>query len=302
MEIKVIPTFYGNMNIFGYNFNDEQISESKIFIDNNTQEMNYTKQISLSYNQEHTIKILLEGNLEDASYMFYSRKYMKIKFYKNFNDTKRRLFDKSNIKNMNSMFYLANNIEIDVSFFNMANVIDMGSMFAYSSNANLYNLSSMKTNSVKNMSQMFRESDFILSDLSFLNTSSVIDMSYMFYGIKDKNLDLSNINTQSVRNMSYMFSQCSQITYLDLSKFNMENVLDISSIFEQSNNLRNITFWKLGINLITNMSNLFNNLIIEYLDLSTVNTTGVKDMTRMFYWNYNLKSINFGNFDTSKVV
>ena len=46
MEIKLIPTFYGNINIFGYNFNDEQISESKMFVDNNTQEMNYSKQIS----------------------------------------------------------------------------------------------------------------------------------------------------------------------------------------------------------------------------------------------------------------
>ena len=104
MEIKLIPTFYGNINIFGYNFNDEQISESKMFVDNNTQEMNYSKQISLSFNEEHTIKILLEVKLEDASHMFYSLKNVKIKFYKNFNDTKRRLFDKSNIKNMNSMF------------------------------------------------------------------------------------------------------------------------------------------------------------------------------------------------------
>ena len=148
MEIKLIPTFYGNINIFGYNFNDEQISESKMFVDNNTQEMNYSKQISFSFNEEHTIKILLEGKLENASHMFYSRKNVKIKFYKNFNDTKRRIFDKSNIKNMNSMFYLANNFEIDLSFFNTANVDDMGSMFTYSSNLHLYNLSYLKTNSV----------------------------------------------------------------------------------------------------------------------------------------------------------
>jgi len=148
MEIKLIPTFYGNINIFGYNFNDEQISESKMFVDNNTQEMNYSKQISLSFNEEHTIKILLEGKLDDASHMLYSRKNVKIKFYKNYNDTKRRIFDKSSIKNMNSMFYLANNFEIDLSFFNTANVDDMGSMFTYSSNLHLYNLSYLKTNSV----------------------------------------------------------------------------------------------------------------------------------------------------------
>ena len=49
---------------------------------------------------------------------------------------------------MNSMFYLANNFEIDLSFFNTANVDDMGSMFTYSSNLHLYNLSYLKTNSV----------------------------------------------------------------------------------------------------------------------------------------------------------
>ena len=203
MEIKVTPLFDEKTNIFGFNFVDEQISESKMLIDNNTQVYDFSKNVNISLDEEHTIKILLEGNLDDVSYMFAHCKNMKIKFYKNFNDTKRKLFDKSNIMNMNSMFYYASNIEIDLSFFNSKKVKDMGSMFAYSSNLNLSNLTFFITDSVQNMSQMFRKSDFSLLDLSLLNTSSVTDMSYMFYDREDNYIDLSNFNTESVKNMSY---------------------------------------------------------------------------------------------------
>ena len=78
--------------IFGEKFNDSQISDSKMFVDD--EEIKFTKYLNLSYGKDHVIKILLEGSLENASYMFSDCSYMKIKFYKNTNETKRRIFDK----------------------------------------------------------------------------------------------------------------------------------------------------------------------------------------------------------------
>ena len=49
------------------------------------------------------------------------------------------------------------------------------------------------------------------------------------------------------------------------------------------------------------MSYLFKGFVIENLDLSTINTTGVEDMTGMFC-DSKIKTIYFGNFDTSKVT
>ena len=55
-----------------------------MLINNDTQEKDFNNRIGLSYDQENTIKILLEGNLKDTSYMFGFRGFMKmkIKFYK----------------------------------------------------------------------------------------------------------------------------------------------------------------------------------------------------------------------------
>ena len=89
----------------------------KIFVDD--EEIKFTKYLNLGYGEEHVIKILLEGTLEDASYMFSDCSGMKIKFYKNTNETKRRIFDKSKINKINSMFNNSYNLEIDFSFFNM---------------------------------------------------------------------------------------------------------------------------------------------------------------------------------------
>ena len=126
-----------------------------MIINDDSHEKNFEKYITLIYDKENTIKILLEGNLKDASYMFQSCENMKIKFYKNFNDTRRKIFDKSNIKNMSFMFYEANNIEMNLSFFNSKNVEDMGNMFYKShdlkmnpneTDSNLLKLSFLKSN------------------------------------------------------------------------------------------------------------------------------------------------------------
>ena len=282
MEINIKPKREGYNQIFGGYFKDYQISESKMFLNNS--ELNFSKYIDLIYNEENTIIIYLEGNLEDASYMFERCDNMKIKFYKNFNDTRRKIFDKSNIKNMSFMFHESNNIEIDLSLFNSKNVEDMTSMFAYSSGLKI------------NPNVMDSE----ILNLFFLNTSSVINMSSMFRKANFTNIYLSTFNTKSVRDMSYMFSFCKNLFSLDLSRFNMEKVLNISYMFYASH-LRYINLWKPGINLIKDMSYVFSQSHIVNLDLSTVNTTGVEDMTEMFY-NIEASSIKFGNFDTSKVT
>ena len=80
MEIKVTPKSEYYHHIFGGYFEDSQISESKMILNNN--EVRFSNYIDLIYNQENTIVIYLEGNLEDASYMFNECENMKIKFIK----------------------------------------------------------------------------------------------------------------------------------------------------------------------------------------------------------------------------
>ena len=84
-EIKIFPKEESFTNIFGPNFKIEQISESKMYVDNN--EVKLSPSIELEINKEHNIKILLEGKLLDASNMFEECKDREIIFSKNYDDT-----------------------------------------------------------------------------------------------------------------------------------------------------------------------------------------------------------------------
>ena len=128
MEITIFPQESSLINIFGPKFKIEQISKSKMLIDNQ-QEKEISNQVELEINQEHYIKILLEGNLTNASGMFEGCKERLIHFSKNFNDSQRRVLDKSNIIDMNSMFKSTSNLTIDLSFFNTQKVEKMSYMF-----------------------------------------------------------------------------------------------------------------------------------------------------------------------------
>ena len=141
MEIKIFPQDTRSTNIFGPNFEIEQISKSKMYVDNI--EVKLSRSMDLEINEEHNVKILLKGKLEDASKMFEECKDREITFSKNFNDTKRRIFNKMYIRNMNGMFKLAKNITMDLSFFNTEVVEDMGEMFFRYSNNKLINFSSL---------------------------------------------------------------------------------------------------------------------------------------------------------------
>ena len=324
MEIKIFPKEERATYVFGPNFKLQQISQSIMYVDNVGVKL--SRSIDLEINQEHNIRILLEGNLYDASNMFEECKDREITFYKNFTVIKRRIFDKSFIRNMNSMFKIAQNITMDFSFFNTLNVEDMGEMFFRYYNNKLINLSSIDTSSVKNMSYMFQYSIINTFDFSQFNTKKATDMKYMFHYaafepfdissfdtslvtnmkgmfsyIRTPFLNLSKLNTSLVEDMSYMFDGCG-MSSLNLSTFDMKKVKDISYMFRLTSKLKNLTLWKFDINSITTMQYTFSQTAMKSLDLSNINTTGLENMYYTFSFSAQLKYINFGKFDTSLVT
>ena len=105
-----------------------QLSNSVMYIDN--QETKLTGYYKFpDKNKEHHIKIILEGKLNSTSEMFFECKNMEIKFTKDLNYKARKIFDKSEIKNMGFMFFRATNISIDLSIFNTKYVEYMGYLF-----------------------------------------------------------------------------------------------------------------------------------------------------------------------------
>ena len=112
--------------------------------------------------------------------------------------------DTSNITSMNSMFYLASNLQsLNLTSFDTSKVTDMSSMFY-----NDFNLQSL--------------------DLSNFDTSKVVSMISMFnYCSKLRTLDLSNFDTSSVVNVSSMFYYCRKLS--NIPKLNASKVTNISS-------------------------------------------------------------------------
>ena len=93
-------------------------------------------------------------------------------------------WDVSNIKSMNSMFYLCKALKSvgDISKWDISNVTDMSHMFSKCKKFN--------------------------QNLSEWNVSNVINMSFMFYNCVSFNQDISKWNVSNVRYHLAMFHNC----------------------------------------------------------------------------------------------
>ena len=93
-------------------------------------------------------------------------------------------WDVSNIKSMNGMFFICDELKSvgDISKWNVSNVTDMSSMFV----------------GCKKFNQ----------DISKWDVSSVKDMSFMFQMCKKFNQDISNWDVSKVKFKEYIFDDC----------------------------------------------------------------------------------------------
>ncbi|MDF7639788.1 BspA family leucine-rich repeat surface protein [Lactobacillus sp. ESL0791] len=130
-----------------------------------------------------------------------------------------------------------------------------------------------------------------------LDTSAVTDMNNMFRNdVCLTSLNLSGWDTSHVTNMSHMFEGFggneydtngfySQLTSITLTGWDTRNVTDMSYMFS---GLYGLTGRTTGL---------------AALDLSALNTSSVKNMNHMFYYDHDLTSVNFGtNWNTSSVL
>ena len=147
-----------------------------------------------------------------------------------------------NIKDCSYMFYKCLNIKtIDLSSFNSKNVINMSGMFSLCHNLISINLSSFDTKNVVDMSQIFQGcSNLTDIDLSSFNTKNVTNMNGMFSCCsKITNIDLSSFDTQNVIDMGEMFFWCPNLTNIDLSSFKTKkDDIYMEKMFICCNNLK----------------------------------------------------------------
>ena len=163
-------------------------------------------------------------------------------------------WDTSNVKDMDSMFYLTN-FNQDISNWDTSNVTNMDSMFYCCKSFNS-DISKWDVSKVTNMDSMFYACDNFNSDLSKWNTGRVKVMRYMFYECIKFNSDLSKWDVSKVTNMNSMFEGCSKFN-CDLSKWDVRNVRDMKYLFQGCSNFSaDLSNWK--VNGQVELFNTFN--------------------------------------------
>ena len=202
----------GEINIFGEKFVKNNQNYCKLTINDEPIEF---KEIYKNKNKsrEITIKLNMNKNVTNMSYMFY---------------------------NCSSLLTLENYSELDIS-----NVTDMSYMFYGCTNLhNINNYESWDTSKVKNMSHMFYQclSIEFFDGKTKWNISSVDDMSYMFYEC-EKLKYITNIqfwNTANVTNMSHMFYGCSSLSNLyGVNKWIISKLIKKDDMFHECTNITN---------------------------------------------------------------
>lgn len=222
---------------------------------------------------------------------------------------KSELFLTSSVTNMQGVFcncYVLS--DIDVSKFDTSQVTNMNwtfsNCFKFTSECTKY-IEKFDTSSVLEMQGMLIGLKIKSLDLSGFDTSTVTNMSYLFYYCD--NLESVNLNgkftTKSATDIGAMFNSCFALQSVDLANFNTTKVHSMGHLFYNCYKLSSLDLSGFDTTNVINMHHMFNGCIgLESLDLSSFSIKSESKMfSGMFYNCINLKYINLGSLDLSKM-
>ena len=178
---------------------------------------------------------------------------------------------------------------------------DSSYMFANWSVVNL-DVSGLNTSKVKKMNYMFWAIRSETLNLSSFDTSKVDNMNHMFYNSTSlKTLDLKNFNTSRVNDMAYMFSFCRRLKSIDVSTWKTPSLEYINDMFYYAG-IENINLSSFDTSSVKNMSGLFSSCssLIE-ADIAGFVIDNVTDISYMFNQCFKLKSVDVSKWNTSNV-
>ena len=184
--------------------------------------------------------------------------------------------------------------------------IKNGIKFGYTRSDNFY-VENIDTSDITDMFQMFANAKIKEFDITNWDTSNVIDMSQMFANADFYMYQPPNkikLNTPKVTNMSKMFTGYYGINRFDFSSFDMSNVTFMYSMFYNSSQLDNdeLIIHNWNISKVTDLSKLCYQSQYALCDFTGWDTSSVTDMSMMFFYCNNTKSILLTGWDTSKVT
>jgi len=133
----------------------------------------------------------------------------------------------------------------------------------------------------------------------------VVSTSFMFMWSMTPSVDLSDFDTSNITDMSGMFYTI-QRTIENIkfgNRFDTSKVINMSRMFENTK-IKELDLSTLDTRNVTNMSGFFNNIsFTEKIILGdNFNTSKVTDMSSMFKNNFSVADFDFSRIDTSNVT
>ncbi len=235
-------------------------------------------------------------------------------------------WDVSKITNMQSMFRNAAKFNKDISDWNTSKVTTMSSMFSGAEKFN-QDLAKWDVSSVTTIDNMFRDATKFNQDIGVWNVSKVTNMTTMFSGAVDfdGNIDNWGTKTSKVTDMSYMFKDATNFNQ-DISSWDMSNVVNTSFMFIEADrfnqdigswdvskvtNMQGMFFgaddfngsidgWGTNTSSVTNMAHMFGNTTSFDRNISSWDTSALRDMESMFEYATSFNQ-DIGSWNTSDV-
>ena len=159
-----------------------------------------------------------------------------------------------NVKNMDEMFYGAQEFNQDISGWNVSSVTSMTSMFDYAKKFNQY-IGGWDTSNVTYMNNMFDYAQNFNQDIGGWDTSKVTTMQKMFDYAQNFNQDISGWDTSKVTNMSYLFCSAKNFNQ-DIGGWDTSKVTNMSYLFSEADSFnQDIRRW--NVSGVTTMENMF---------------------------------------------
>lgn len=179
-------------------------------------------------------------------------------------------------------------------------------MKATSASINLesVDLGGINTVMTKNMSAMFQDVS-ALQHVNFanINTSNVEDLSYMFMNATAlTSLNLSGWDVRNNTTLYKIFHGCTGITHIDVSGWKNDKILTMDNLFQGLPHLNSINLAGFTTNNVETMVGMFASTPVSNLDLSSFNTSKVKNMRSMFMNNSLMTDLDLSSFNTSLVT
>ncbi len=221
-----------------------------------------------------------------------------------------KLFDTTNVVNMNGLFYGCLNLTtLNWENFKTDNVTDFNWAF-YKTGFKSLDFSELNTDNITTMKESFCECYYLESiDLSNFVTKKVTNLAALFAVDRSlKNINLTGWDTQNVTNMSQIFYGCTELNSLDLTNLNTQNVTNMSEMFYNCSSLTSLDISSFNTSSVKNMSSMFGSCsALTKLDFSNFNTSNVATMGSMFSGCIALTELNFskladGTYSESFVI